>query len=87
MARLTTGRRFNLAIAFERSVDADGNKLGRGIAESSFHHFADYNWDKSHGAPSFVTEPEGDGMKTEPRAQEDIRRYVLNLAFWLAPAP
>ena len=82
---LTTGRPFNLVVAFDRSRDADGNLLGRGVAESSFHHFADYNWDTSRGAPAFVTEPEGAGMKTEPRALSDIKRYVRNLAFWLAP--
>jgi hypothetical protein len=81
----TTGRPFNLAVAFDRSRDADGTLLGRAVAESSFHHFADYNWDTSRGAPSFVTEPEGKGMKTEPRALADIKRYVRNLAFWLAP--
>ena len=48
---LTTGRPFNLVVAFDRSRDADGNLLGRGVAESSFHHFADYNWDTSHGGP------------------------------------
>lgn len=83
----TTGRRFNLMVAFERSRDGLGNILGRGIAESSFHHFADYNWDTSYGAPSFVTEPEGQGMKTERRALPDIKQYVRNLAFWLAPPP
>jgi hypothetical protein len=81
----TTGRRINLVIAFEHSVDASEKRLGRGIAESSFHHFADYHWDTSRGAPSFVTEPEGDGMKAEPRAQEDISRYVRNIASWRAP--
>jgi hypothetical protein len=82
---LTTGRTFNLVVAFDRSRDADGNLLGRAVAEASFHHFADYNWDTSRGAPAFVTEPEGNGMKTEPRALSDIKRYVRNLAFWLAP--
>ena len=82
---LTTGHPFNLVVAFERSRDPHGNPLGRGIAESSFHHFADYNWDTGRGAPSFVTEPEGQGMKTEPRALSDIKQYVRNLAFWLAP--
>jgi hypothetical protein len=83
---LSTGRPFNLAVAFESRTDEDGNRLGRGVAESSFHHFADYNWDTSRGAPSFVTEPEGQGMRSEPRALADIKRYVRNLAFWLAPA-
>jgi len=83
---LATRRSFNLAVAFDRSIDAQGNALGRSVAESSFHHFADYNWDTSHRAPSFVTEPEGNGMKTQPQALEDIHQYVTNLAFWLAPA-
>ncbi len=81
----TTGRRFNLAVALDRSRDSHGNLLGRGVAESSFHHFADYNWDLALGAPSFVTEAVGQGMKTEPRARADIEQYVRNLAFWLAP--
>jgi hypothetical protein len=82
---LISGRPFNLVVAFERSRDAHGNLLGRGVAESSFHHFADYNWDTGRGAPSFVTEPEGQGMKTDLRALSDIKQYVGNLAFWLAP--
>jgi hypothetical protein len=82
---LTTGRRFNLVVAFERVRDKEGNLLGRGVADSSFHHFADYNWDTGRGAPSFVTEPQGQGMTSERRALPDIRRYVRNLAVWLAP--
>ena len=82
---LTTGRSFNLVVAFERSEDGHGHALGRAVAESSFHHFADYNWDTSRGAPSFVTEPVGNGMRAEPRARADVRRYVRNLAFWLIP--
>ena len=82
---LSTGRPFNLAVAFE-SKEVDGKRLGRGIAESSFHHFADYNWDTDRGCPSFVTEPEGQGMKREPKAIDDIKQYVRNLAFWLGPS-
>jgi hypothetical protein len=83
--RQTTGRPFNLVVAFERSVDSWGNRLGRAVAESSFHHFADYNWDPALGCPSFVTEPLGDALKRSARAAADIRRYVRNLALWLAP--
>jgi hypothetical protein len=83
----TTGHSFNLAVAFERAKDADGDTLGRGVAESSFHHFADYNWDTDKGAPSFVTEPPGDGVKREPHHLDDIKTYVRNLAVWLAPSP
>jgi hypothetical protein len=83
----TTGQSFNLAVAFERATDADGNNLGRGVAESSFHHFVDYNWDTDKGAPSFVVEPPGDGVKREPHKLADIKTYVRNLAVWLAPSP
>lgn len=81
-----TGRTFNLAVAFDRASDEQGNLLGRAVAESSFHHFLDYNWDTDKGCPTFVGELPGDGMKYEPRALEDIHRYVRNLALWLAPA-
>jgi hypothetical protein len=79
-----TGRPFNLVVAFVSSKDAHGNKLGRGIAESSFHHLADYNWDTDMGCPSFVAEPPGDGYKRNPQALEDIKTYVGNAAKWLA---
>jgi hypothetical protein len=80
-----TGRTFNLAVAFDRTPDDQGNLLGRAVAESSFHHFLDYNWDTDKGCPTFVDEPAGDGMKREARALNDIHRYVQNLALWLAP--
>jgi hypothetical protein len=74
-----TGKRFNLAVAFE--AHAGG---GRGIAQSTFHHFADYNWDTRLGAPSFVDEPPGDAILRTPEALEDTRLYARNLAVWLA---
>ena len=76
-----TGRRFNLAVAFE-----PGPAGGPAIAQSTFHHFADYNWDTNAGAPSFVDEPPGDGMMREPQALADTHRYVRNVALWLAGA-
>lgn len=75
-----TQRPFNLAVVFDRNDEA-----GRGIAESSFHHFVDYNWDISKGAPSFVGEPEGDGYRKDPAALKEIQAYVRNVAHWLAP--
>ena len=74
-----TGRPFNIAVAFE--PDSSG---GPAIAESSFHHFADYNWDVSRGCPSFVTEPPGTRFAQEPNAILNTHRYVLNIALWLA---
>lgn len=74
-----TGRPFNIAVAFE-----PGGQGGPGIAQSTFHHFADYNWDIAHGAPSFVDEAPGDGQGRALAGMADTRRYVLNLAAWLA---
>jgi hypothetical protein len=80
-----SGRPFNLVVAFGGGYDRDGHPTGRAATHSSFHHFADYNWDTRSGAPSFVTEPEGTGMAASPRAAADIRAYVGNLARWAAP--
>jgi hypothetical protein len=55
------------------------------VAESSFHHFVDYNWDLSKGAPTFLHEPPGDEIKRHPEHLADIKNYVTNLARWLAP--
>lgn len=74
-----TGRRFNIAVAFEPSKDG-----GPAIAQSTFHHFADYNWDPAAGAPSFVSEPPGDALSRTPEARRSTRRYARNLALWLA---
>jgi hypothetical protein len=81
-----TGRPFNLVVAFENSRDEHGNALGRGIAESSFHHFVDYNWNTDMGCPSFLEEPPGGGYKRNPKALEDIKTYVRNAAEWLSGA-
>jgi len=80
----TTNRPFNLLVAFESSSDRQGNTLGRAVAESSFHHFVDYNWDTSMGCPSFLTEPPGQQIKREPQKLDDVKTYVRNLAVWLA---
>jgi hypothetical protein len=79
-----TKRPFNLIVAFEKERDDHGNLLGRAVAESSFHHFVDYNWDTSMGCPSFLAEPPGDQIKREPEHLEDVKTYVRNLALWLA---
>jgi hypothetical protein len=73
-----TGNPFNIAVAFE----AQGER-GRAIAQSTFHHFADYNWDTRFGAPSFVDEPPGDAIIREAAAMADTRRYARNVALWL----
>jgi hypothetical protein len=74
-----TGRNFNIAVAFER-----GEHGGRALAQSTFHHFADYNWDPNAGCPSFVTERPSPGMFHFPEALRSTKQYVRNVAFWLA---
>jgi hypothetical protein len=74
-----TDARFNLAVAFEPSADG-----GPAIAQSTFHHFADYNWDIGRGAPSFVNEPPGEGIESFPEALRSTKQYVRNIALWLA---
>jgi len=79
-----SGREFNLIVAFERRTDRHRNHLGRALAQSSFHHFVDYNWDTSKGCPSFLYEPPGDEIKRDPSRLADIKTYVSNAARWLA---
>jgi hypothetical protein len=77
-----TGVEFNIAVAFE--PDAIN---GPALAQSTFHHFADYNWDTSAGAPSFVDGPPGTAMAETPDAMASTKAYVRNLALWLARLP
>lgn len=72
-----TGHAFNIAVAFDGS---DGG--GKGWAESTFHHFCDYNWDIAHGCPSFVAEAPSDAIAKNPHLLDDTKRYVRNLAAW-----
>jgi hypothetical protein len=73
-----SGRRFNLVVAFEPSAAG-----GPAVAQSTFHHFADYNWDPGAGSPSFVSETPGDGLARSPEAQRSLKQYVRNCAIWL----
>lgn len=76
---LVSGQLFNIAVAFERS-----GSDGPAIAESTFHHFADYNWDARRGSPDFVTEAPAYVLPNNARAMASVHRYVRNLALWLA---
>jgi hypothetical protein len=78
-----THRPFNLIVAFERMTDSHGNVLGRAIAQSSFHHLVDYNWDISKGCPSFVLESPGNQVIKQPEKLDDVKAYVSNVARWL----
>jgi len=80
-----TDRDFNLSVVLECRDDDLGNRLGRAVAESSFHHFVDYNWDTSKGCPTFLLEPPGDEIHRHPERLADIKTYVANIARWLAP--
>jgi hypothetical protein len=76
----TSGRQFGIAVAFEPVAGR-----GAALAASTFHHFADYNWDPRVGAPTFVDEPSGSSMLEHPEAIDHTRQYVENIARWLAP--
>jgi hypothetical protein len=76
---LASGNRFNLAVAFERFAND-----GPAIAQSTFHHFADYNWDPRRGSPEFVTEKPVYELPNDPRAMASVHCYVRNVALWLA---
>ncbi|MGD1932100.1 MAG: hypothetical protein ACFB12_24670 [Leptolyngbyaceae cyanobacterium] len=80
-----TKRPFNLVVASDRATDAAGNQTGRVVAQSTFHHFVDYNIDPSLGCPSFVDEPPGQGIRANPVGVADVYTYFRNLALWLAP--
>jgi hypothetical protein len=77
-----TGRPFNLAIAIE-GEPFEGGEMGRAVAVSTFHHFADLNWDVERGAPSFVTDKPGDEIKRDPARFEIFKDYVRNIGRWL----
>ena len=64
-----TGRPFNLIVVFENARDVHGNTLGRAVAESSFHHLVDYNWDTRKGCPSFLEEPPGDEIESRKNSR------------------
>jgi hypothetical protein len=78
-----TGRHFNLAVLLDGELTFDGRPMGRGLAESTFHHFADYNWDLGHGCPSFVSEPPGSEIQSYPSRLSIYKGYVHNIATWL----
>jgi hypothetical protein len=79
-----SGRLFNLAVAIDGET-SDGLPIGRARAESTFHHFADYNWDVSCGAPSFVSEAPGTQIDAVPARLSIFKDYVRNAAEWLHP--
>lgn len=73
-------RPFNIAVAFEGELGGEG----RGLAQSTFHHFADYNWDPRLGSPSFVSEAPGDAILRDPEALRQTQAYMANVAGWLS---
>lgn len=74
-----SARPFNIAVVFEAGPDG-----GRALAQSTFHHYCDYNLDPRDGCPSFVEEPPGDSMIRDATALPEVLRYFTNLARWLS---
>ena len=73
-----SGAAFNLIVAFE-------GQGGRAVAQSTFHHFCDYNLDPRCGCPSFVSEAPTDRIIADLRGRRSAERYFQNLAEWLSP--
>jgi hypothetical protein len=80
---IASGRRFNLAVVLDGELAPDGRPMGRALAESTFHHFANYNWDLDLGCPSFVSEPPGTQIKADESRLAIYKGYVRNIATWL----
>ena len=76
-----TGRSFNVAVAIENEPGTPG----RAFALSSFHHLADFNWSDDAEPPSFVAEPRGTELRSDPQRLEIYKDYIRNLARWLDP--
>ena len=79
-----TGRLFNLAVCLDDEISRDARPLGRVVACSTFHQFADMNWDNDAGAPPFVTEVPGDDIERDPSRLAIFKDFVYNIARWLA---
>jgi hypothetical protein len=80
---IVTGRHFNLAVALDGETGDDGCSWGRALACSTFHHFADMNWDVRAGAPSFVSDAPGHEIERDPVRFDIFKDYVRNIATWL----
>jgi hypothetical protein len=80
---IVTGRQFNLAVALDGETGDDGCSWGRALACSTFHHFADMNWDVRAGAPSFVSDAPGHEIERDPVRFDIFKDYVRNIATWL----
>jgi hypothetical protein len=78
-----TGRLFNLAVAVNGEITSDGRPRGRALVCSTFHHFADMNWNLDAGAPSFVTDVPGSEIERDPGRLDVFKEYVGNIANWL----
>lgn len=83
---VVSGRCFNLAVALDGETTPDGRPMGRAVACSTFHHFADLNWYPPAGAPSFVTDVPGTAIERDPARLTDFKEYVHNIARWLGAA-
>ena len=83
---VVSGATFNLGIAFdcEPAGDGESQPMGRAYCSSTFHHFADYNFDPSAGCPGFVEEEPVYDLMKNPEALADALLYPANIAHWLA---
>ena len=73
---ITSGREQLIAIVDEVP---DGGMV---LHHSTFHHFADYNIDISHGAPDFVLDPPTKQIEDSPELLADLRAYIRSVVHY-----
>ncbi len=76
---------FNLAVCLDGETTRDGRPVGRVVACSTFHHFADMNWDID-ARRAVVRRPTRPATrsKRDPFRLTIFKDYVHNIARWLA---
>jgi hypothetical protein len=57
----------------------------RGVVlhHSTFHHFANFNLDVTHGCPSFVIDPPSSQIQDAPALLNDLKAYVSSVVGYL----
>ena len=66
---------------------SDGRLLGRAVACSTFHHFADMNWDVRAARRRSSRSRRATEIERDPARFVIFKDYVGNIGRWLANAP
>lgn len=65
-------------------LDEDrSSERGVVLHHSTFHHFADFNLNVTHGCPSFVIDPPSNQIQDSPALLNDLKAYVSSVVGYL----